>query len=118
MVQGTSSSTLLKLVEQALEDARRPDFPVSELVQQAIRVASRKSDYENLAWLEQETLDFNDREGRGRSLAKAEAHLSPLDFLLLKERIIEAYGQERRAEYQALLTEQTDLIRVESVAEM
>ena len=52
MVKSPSGPELLELVEQALTDANRPGFPVSQLVERAMRVAQQNGDYDKVAWLE------------------------------------------------------------------
>jgi hypothetical protein len=68
---------LLDLVKRALADAQRSEFPLSRLIEQAIRVASQRNDDEIVASLRLETIDYDDKRAGSEILQRLRAQLPP-----------------------------------------
>jgi hypothetical protein len=110
---------LLRLVQDALGDFQRKPYVLEHIIRKGIRVATLSRDYESLTALELESADMDNKVALEAVFDRLKPHYNAIDLQALRNRVMSAYIEERRADFTNLRRRQLGQdaqIRTESIA--
>lgn len=90
------SEYLLKLTKEAISKLSNNEISLSVVIQQAIRIARLRNDFENLWWLEKEMISIEDQKARNKIRLEISPHFTKNKFKKIKQDQIESTIAERK----------------------
>ncbi len=87
-------SEILKMAKEGLDDIEA-GFPLSKIIQKAVRIAKLKKDYKNLFWLEMELISTNDGANTKNLADRIKQNLSPTEYMTARNITVKAYISDR-----------------------